>query len=176
MSENIVPEEWRPVVGYEGIYEVSNHGRVKRVSGGQGARVGGILKFIPTKAGYSTVSLCMDCKPKMVLVHRLVAGAFIEKTGGRNVVNHKNFNKKDNRVENLEWTTHSENIRHSFKFGVRSRPSARGTCNRSAKLTDEEVMEIRKSTDHCADIALRYDIHWSQVYRIKQKKAWSHIP
>lgn len=106
-----MPEIWKPVVGYEGYYEVSNYGRVKRLETRVNSNRGGravrekILKQIITKYGYLTVHLCVDNKRAKKKVHRLVAEAFIPNPLNLPCVNHKNEIKTDNFVENLEWCT-----------------------------------------------------------------------
>ena len=89
-------EKWRTIKGYEGLYEVSNMGRVRSQRK--------ILKGIPDKDGYLRVCLSRKNIRKTYPVHRLVAKAFIEKEiEGHNIINHKNENKTDNRAINLEW-------------------------------------------------------------------------
>ncbi|WP_312697093.1 NUMOD4 domain-containing protein [Sphingobacterium mizutaii] len=119
-------EEWRPVVGYEGLYEVSNIGRVRSldkewVSGedmGIKKHSGKILSLRPRRRypdnDYTFVNLYRDRKMKSIATHRLVAIAFIPLVDGKDQVNHINGIKADNRVENLEWCTQSENQKHSF--------------------------------------------------------------
>lgn len=118
-------EEWRKVVEWEEYYEVSNKGRIKSL-----ARIrNSIMGQIPMKEkirklyhhphGYMYVSLCKNNKSKYYKVHRLVAKAFIPNPENKRTVNHKNGIKNDNRVENLEWATHSENAIHAFKTKLR---------------------------------------------------------
>ena len=108
--------EWKPVKDYEGIYEVSNQGDVRRIKGGKGTRLGTCLKGKTGSTGYTEVNLCRSPKDhKMKLVHRLVAEAFLGASDLQ--VNHKNFDKTDNRLSNLEWVTQSENIQHAVKGG-----------------------------------------------------------
>ena len=106
-------EEWRPVVGYEGLYEVSNLGRVQRLDGfdtlGHPLR-GRILAPVQHRNGYLFVSLSKGTT-KIYAIHRLVAETFLGKSEGKTEVNHINEIKTDNRAENLEWVTKSENHR-----------------------------------------------------------------
>ena len=104
-------EKWRDVVGYEGLYEVSSLGRIKRN--------GRIKKPHVDHGGYLTVWLSKHSVQKCLKVHRIVAIAFIPNPKNKATVNHINGVKTDNRVENLEWATHSENIIHANKLGLR---------------------------------------------------------
>ena len=106
-------EEWRPVKGYEGLYEVSNMGLVKSLHASQSR----ILKQ-GTSHGYMLVNLCKDGICNMKQVHRLVATAFIRNPNNYEVVNHKDGNKKNNTVDNLEWCTQRYNIRHACRNGL----------------------------------------------------------
>ena len=104
-------EIWKDVVGYEGLYEVSNLGRIRR-----GER---IKKPHIDHGGYLTVQLSKHSKMKCLKVHRIVALAFIQNPENKRTVNHIDGNKQNNCVENLEWATHSENISHANKTGLR---------------------------------------------------------
>lgn len=107
-------EVWKPVVGYEDCYAVSNHGRIKRTKKGKGTTVGRILKLRLRKNGYLDVLLCKDGKKKSYLVHCLVLEAFAGPCPPGHECNHKckSGNKTKNYLWNLEWVTHSENQRH----------------------------------------------------------------
>lgn len=127
-------EIWKPVVGYEGLYEVSNLGRVKSLNYNHTGKEG-LLSLVPDKNGYSKVGLCKNGKRKPYYVHRLVAEAFIPNPNNLPEVNHKidNFeHRSDNRVENLEWCTAeynsnygSRNKRISKKMKGSKNPTAR---------------------------------------------------
>lgn len=104
-------EVWKDIAGYEGLYQVSNLGRVKRD--------GRIKTLSVDRGGYLYVWLSKHSKMKCLKVHRLVADAFIENPNGKRTVNHIDGNKKNNQVDNLEWATHSENIIHANKTGLR---------------------------------------------------------
>lgn len=111
-------EEWRPIDGYEGVYEVSNLGRVRSLKFGKVR----MRAFIDNLCGYFKVCLCRDGKKQLPYVHRLVALAFLPNPSRDRVqVNHINSDSKDNRAENLEWVTQSENERHASKSVKRKR-------------------------------------------------------
>lgn len=102
-------EEWRDAVGFEGIYEVSNFGNVRRADTGRALK-GGLNSY-----GYKVFSLSKDGKPHMSKGHRLVAQAFIPNPENKRDVNHKDGDKTNNFVDNLEWASRSENITHARK-------------------------------------------------------------
>lgn len=104
-------EEWRSVVGYEGLYEVSNHGRVKSLAkmwlNGRRREERILKEFL--HSGYVHVTLCKNGTQKQWHVHRLVAMAFIPNPENKDFVDHINTIRNDNRVENLRWVTRQEN-------------------------------------------------------------------
>lgn len=116
-------ENWKDVIGYENLYQVSNLGRIKslpkKVSNGNGTFITQekILKPYLDKSGYHTVNLYLNKKKKLHKIHRLVGIAFIDNPDNKPAINHKNSIRTDNRVENLEWVTFSENNQHAFDFG-----------------------------------------------------------
>ena len=112
-------EIWRDIKGYEGLYQVSNTGKIKSLSrtyfklGKLATYKEKELKIVKQKTGYCTVNLYKNSFLKVMLVHRLVAETFIKHPKNKNVVNHIDYNKENNCVENLEWTTQQENLAHS---------------------------------------------------------------
>lgn len=114
-------EIWKDIPGYEGLYQVSNLGKVRsldRIVAVQNGftRVSKGKEIKPNKSrSYYTVCLSRKNKKMCILLHRIVAYVFIPNPEGKRTVNHINGDKGDNRVENLEWNTHSENITHAFR-------------------------------------------------------------
>ena len=108
-------EIWKDIKGYEGLYQVSNLGRVKSLSHIVQRKFSSysvkekILKPAKDKQGYHYLVLCVNCKTKTFQVHRLVAQAFIENPNSLPCINHKDENPSNNRVDNLEWCTYSYN-------------------------------------------------------------------
>ena len=112
-------EIWKPVKGFEGLYLVSSMGRVKSIprkvpckNGMIQSVKGGISKTQHYSNGYCFVNMSKNGKSKGYLLHRVVAAAFFGNS--QLEINHKNGDKDDNRVENLEYVTHSENQKHSY--------------------------------------------------------------
>lgn len=122
-------EIWKDVVGYEGIYEISSYGRIRSVDrisptkcNSYKRTYGKMLSPHPDTKGYLILQLCNGQrnaiqKPKKI--HRLVAEAFIPNPEGKPQVNHKDLNKQNNHVDNLEWVTPSENVRHAIANGAK---------------------------------------------------------
>lgn len=115
---------WKDIVGYEGFYEISDEGIVRTVSrrvpckGGTRMVPSRIRKFDIT-SGYYDVALCKQGKMRTFLVHRLVAEAFLPNPENKEMVNHKDGNKRNNSVDNLEWVTRAENDLHASVNGLR---------------------------------------------------------
>lgn len=107
---------WKSVVGYEGLYEVSNQGNVRSLH-----KETKELSIANSKRGYRVVSLYKDGNATMKNVHQLVAKAFIPNPENKPCINHKDFNRLNNYVENLEWCTYAENNLHSIEEGKRGK-------------------------------------------------------
>lgn len=118
-------EIWKDIVGYEGLYEVSNQGRVRSLdritNNGTQLRKGKILKGKIRSNGYASVHLSINGKTKWLNRHRIVALAFLPNPNNYPVINHKNEDKTDNRVENLEWCTIAYNTNYGNANAKRSK-------------------------------------------------------
>lgn len=160
-------EEWRPVYGYEQFYQVSNLGRVRRD--------GRVLKYKPNKKHrYVHINLSAWKVVTTIAAHRLVAEAFIPNPHKHPHVNHLNGVRHDNRVENLEWCTHKENIRHAYRTGLTTK--ARGEKSHSAKLTQKSVDEIRMrlaAGERQNRIAKNFSVSQSAIHNIKTGHTWN---
>ena len=182
-------EIWKDIEGYQGHYQVSNFGRVKSLARLRKYKSNGLSKhkgliLIPsiTRKGYYSVGLSKDSKRKTFKVHRLVALAFIPNPENKPQVNHDNGIKTDNHVDNLEWNTGSENVVHSLKHLKCKRASGEKTA--MAKLTEKEVLEIRRLYK-IYDEAEKYSpINLAQKYNLKssgtiisiiKRETWKHI-
>lgn len=121
---------------FENLYKVSESGEVLSV------RTGKLLKGSLDRYGYPIVLLSNKGFKKSKLVHRLVAEAFIPNPENKPQVNHIDGNKQNNNVNNLEWCTGSENIKHSYELGLQV--SQKGTSNNANKLSEEEVLTIKE--------------------------------
>lgn len=154
-------EIWKTIPGYTG-YEISSHGRLKSVY----KFASRILIQQKNESGYFIIKLRNDIGERHHLkIHRLVAIAFIYNEMGKPHVNHINGIKTDNRVENLEWVTMSENIRHAYKTGLRR-----------IKLKSNDINDIYHSKERLKPLSLKYGVSISLISHIKNKKFLSsHI-
>lgn len=177
-------EIWKPVVGYEGFYEVSNTGEVRsldricRGRSGRHVRRGRVLKQQTVRGrGYQTVTLAARKKHKNHKVHRLVAFAFIKNEDCSKIfVNHKDGCKSNNRVENLEWCTRAENNAHAIATGLNDQV---GEKHAQAKLNNIKIRVIRRMCDtgywDMKEIGEMFGITGTHVSYINKRKVWGHI-
>lgn len=175
-------EIWKPVPGYEGRYEVSNLGRVRSLSTtyrNAANRVctypGRLLNGSKNRDGYLVVSLCVYPSRATRRVHTLVCTAFVGARPSENhEVNHKNFDRLDNRAENLEWVLHADNVRHSVSSGRFRALSGKRASN--ILLTPEKALAIRDELEaglqSRADIAAKYNCNRHTVNEIARGAQW----
>ena len=174
-------ECWKPIPGCEGFYSVSNFGRVrsepintKRVGGQRGR----ILTCSPDQKGYLLFRACLpDGRHRTMRVHRAVALAFLGPRPAGYQINHKSGNKLDNSVSNLEYITCRENIHHAWRTGLCDPTLRRGENNRLAKLTTEQVRQIRAigSTMSLPALARQFGVTKQTIWGIVHRKTWQHV-
>lgn len=176
-------ETWKYVHGYEGIYQVSNLGRVRSVdrllSDGRN-RKGVMLKPYVDKDGYKHVTLTANSTSKHYFVHRLVAEAFIENPNGLPQINHKDETRDNNNVNNLEWCDARYNLVYGNHLSKISKKIS-GENHYAHKLTESDVRMIReryvpfdKEFGQSA-MARRYGVCQSVIRNIITRKIWKHV-
>ena len=167
--------DWQPIIGYEGAYEVNAIGEVRRIGKGRGVKAGGrILKLTDHKQGYKAITLYLRNQGRTFLVHRLVGLTFLGPIPKGHEVNHKDGNKQNNRVENLEYVTRPYNMTHAVIIGTLNNS---GANNPSAKLTTEQVKEIRGRYRFGGGpgykaLADEYGVTWEAIRNIIKRRAW----
>lgn len=171
-------EEWRPVVDWEGLYEVSSHGRVRscrrvvlRSDGRTQTFAERIRKLQLMLDGRLAVHLCRDSKPHSLLVHRLVARAFLGDPEDGSEVCHGDGDPQNNRVENLRWDSRSGNMLDKLAHDTHNR----GERHNMVKLREIDVREIRDLYAGGAlqrDIAEKFGVTQQAVSRIIRRKIW----
>lgn len=176
-------EEWCPVPGFEGLYEVSSQGRCRSVDRVVKSRWGtpkpvkGELKTLNAqREGYLSVHLYKNGKMAKRYIHRLVAEVFVPNPLGRPQVNHIDGCKTNNAAGNLEWASGSENCRHAIESGLYRQ--ARGESIGGAKLTEQDVAEIRRMVARGAmhkEAAALFGIGRKAVTKIVNRQRWKHV-
>lgn len=175
-------ESWLPVVGYEGLYEVSDQGHVRSLdkmiptwTGTLRLHKGRMLTPSPDTAGYFRVGLVdANGDKKAVKVHRIVAKSFVK--GEWLTVNHVDGDKSNNAASNLEWCSQRDNNIHGIRSGLIA-PTP-GESNGNSKLTEDAVRYIRrlvKAGMKLAHVGNVFGIHSSYVRSIVNRTAWRHI-
>lgn len=164
-------EIWVDIIGYEGLYMVSNKGRIKSLEVSKTTKNGQVrknqLKLLKNRLdgqGYHYVSLYKNKVSLNHKVHRLVAINFVPNPQNKPQVNHKNFIKTDNTLDNLEWATNSENTIHSYLFS-----------NRKTILSVQDHLEIKKSNKKKTELAKIYNTTTTTIYRIQNNQIRKYL-
>ena len=170
-------EEWRPVVGFERLYDISSLGRIRRSYDAPLSRATkpGRIFMGANNDGYKRATFHKDGKMYRKLVHRIVATAFL---GGapRQHVNHIDGNKSNNRLSNLEWNTPQQNILHAWRTGLCT--SSKGEASGNSKLTDADILKIHGAIARGVaqrNIAAVFDVTEANISSIARGQTWKHL-
>lgn len=157
-------------------YKVSNFGRVKRIAPAKGTKTGKILKPSVGAYGYLYVNLCKNGKGQIVKIHRIVAEAFIGPCPKDKEVNHIDGDKENPHADNLEYVTHSENIKHSYRLGLQKQD---GQNNGNSRLTESDVKKIRRLYRSGfyvqKELAEKFGVSQNAISEIINNKKWKYI-
>lgn len=166
-------EKWKWIGGYENKYKVSTYGNIKSYLGKEPI----IMKYSPNNHGYGFVELCYNGGNATKAVHRIVAETFIKRDNRYLQVNHKDGNKLNNNVNNLEWITARENIIHSYNNSLKlNKWKPRGIKHPKAKLTDNDVINIRKEYNFNREyLSKKYKVSLASISLIINERTWKHL-
>lgn len=170
-------EIWEQIKGFED-YEISNLGNVRSYNKTPDIHIHKSMRVNHTKEGYEIITLT---KTRKYLVHRLVAETFLENPENKKEVNHKDLNKQNNEVDNLEWVSHSENMKHAYTNGVIQLPEGGKETQWKRVLTDEQVREIRNTyIPHSKEfgmkaLAKKYGVSESVIKRVAHNVSYKDV-
>lgn len=163
----------RDIEHFEGKYAITSHGRVYSYASRKW------LKMSVDNHGYYVVNFTLaNSKQRHYKPHRLVLESFVPRVKGRNIANHIDGNKLNNNMNNLEWATFSDNLKHAYDTGLRKPVDLKGSKNPAATITEQQARAIKKRLakgERQIDIARHFDISKSIISRIATGKTWSHI-
>lgn len=159
-------ETWKDIPSYEGIYQISNNSQVKSLRSGKKLTI----SFVP----YGFVKLCVNGVAKKHYVHRLVAVAFIPNPENKSMINHKDGDKRNNAITNLEWCDAKHNVKHAYESNLM--PSCENHSR--AKFTNDQVRQMRLDRSNGLSrkfIMQKFNLSKLQYTRIIYRKTWKHI-
>ena len=166
---------WKDVVGYKGVYQVSNTGIVKRIKGGQGARPNTVLSQTPDSGGYLMVHLYRNGKKTRKRVHTIVAETFVgPRPSSKHEIRHFDGCKTNNHSRNLVWGTRSDNMQDAIRHGT----ATTGSKNGQAKFSVDQVKNILlaiSNSETVTSIAKRLGVSHSIISEIKNGKTYKEV-
>ena len=179
-------EIWKDIPEYQGFYQISNLGRVKRKKRNVNSFIqksgfrtisDRICNSQDNGKGYKQIYVSINNKRKLFYIHRLVAIHFIENPDNKPQVNHKDGNKSNNVFNNLEWCSRIENIKHAIEKKL---INAKGENSKNAKLTEKQVLAIRRLNKinpkfNKTKVAKKLNVRDTTIHKIIKNKRWCHI-
>ncbi len=166
--ENMMDKIWKPIIGFEGIYSVSEFGDVRR------DKTGRILKQEITRTGYLRIDIGKKIRKQ---ISRLVIESFLGPRPEGMFCNHIDGDKTNNHISNLEYVTQSDNEKHAYRIGLRI--SRKGEDSHLSKLTKNDVLEIRKLyipfKNGCCRLSKKFNVSEKCILSIIKRKTWKHI-
>lgn len=174
-------EEWKQLV-YPGIPQDKNRFLISSMGRLMNKNTGTIYRPELLRTGYLSVRVGLSrCERIHIILHKAVAYTFIKNTKSLSIVNHKDGNKQNNEVSNLEWCTARDNVIHAYSNQLIEKSNISGENNSQSKLTEDEVSSIRKEykrgSRQCGERALsrKYNVSHSTIHSIIKHKSWSHV-
>lgn len=171
-------EKWKKIKDYEELYEISEKGEVRTlcdhfVRNRLYKKKGDIVAVCNGAYGYNVCSLRKNGVNKMFKLHRLLAQAFIPNPENKPQINHIDNNRKNNKLENLEWCTNTENEQHKIK----QKRHPHGETHYEAKLKNSDVLFIREysSESPINDLVKKYNLSRSHIDNIRMGRKWKHL-
>ena len=167
-------ERWAPVLGWEGVYEASTMGRIKRIARARGATPGSVTTGYHERNGYVKVSLYKDGIEFRTWLHRIIAMAFLGPIPEGHEVNHKDSDPSNDTIDNLEYVTHRQNLIHAVDRGR----TLTGERCYNAVLTEDGVRfiwEQRMIGASVPTIAKHMGVHQNTIYSVTQGKSWRRV-
>ena len=158
-------EAWKPVLGYEDLYLISNTGILVT------KKTNLVRVLSKDRKGYLYATIYKNNKGKCLKIHRAVAEVFIKNKYNKPQVNHMDCNVQNNNVSNLEWCTPKENSEHMIRLGN----STRGEKMKNSILKERDIIEIRKSNFTQSELAKIYKVARTTIQAIKNKRTWKYV-
>lgn len=176
-TKRFYDEEWRDVIGHEGFYQISNYGHVKNITPLKEPErhhrsIKGNILRIDIRNGYPSVTLSKNNRHYHKTIHRLICESFIPNLKNKNYVNHKDGNKQNNNLTNLEWCTNYENMVHSYKIGTSDR---KGEKHNNSKLTITKAKYIRQNpTIPLSKLSKELNVSMSAIQSVRKLRTWNY--
>jgi hypothetical protein len=183
MHQESKEEVWKDIPGFEGNYSVSNLGRVRSNFRTVPGKLIGIrrlvreriLKFRKRKMnGYLDVTIRANGIGKCLLVHRLVCETFYGLDPTQPYVNHKDGNKLNNALINLEWCTPAENNRHALDTGLRKQNGSQSSLSKLTEADIPVILELKKTMSY-RQIGLLYGVYKTAIFKVCKGESWKHV-